>query len=88
MILGPTHSENKYMYYVFYVKRIMSEVLEFKPFKSGMQWNYVLGGDSNPVSGFCFPLFSIALPRKLPSVWKTVEGTGSKTAASLRTFFW
>jgi hypothetical protein len=24
-----------------------------------MQWNYVLGGDLNPTSGFCFPLFSM-----------------------------
>jgi hypothetical protein len=24
VILGPTHSENNYMYYVFYVKRLMS----------------------------------------------------------------
>ena len=24
VIPGPTHSENKYMYYVFYIKRIMS----------------------------------------------------------------
>jgi hypothetical protein len=40
------------------------------------------GGDLNPVLGFCFPLFSIALPRKLPSVWKTAEAAGSKTAAN------
>ena len=29
-----------------------------------------------------FPLFSIACLGKLPSVWKTVEGNGSKTAAN------
>ena len=32
--------------------------------------------------GFCFPLFSIALPRKLPSMWKTVEASRSKIAAN------
>jgi hypothetical protein len=27
-----------------------------------MDWNYVLGGDLNPILGFCFPLFSRVLP--------------------------
>ena len=37
-------------------------MFEFKPFKSGMQWNYVLGGDLNPLSGFYFPQFSMVFP--------------------------
>ena len=31
------------------------------------------GGDLNPISGFCFPLFSMVLPRKSAS---RVENTG------------
>jgi hypothetical protein len=27
-----------------------------------MQWNYVLGGDLNPILGFYFPLFSMVFP--------------------------
>jgi hypothetical protein len=27
-----------------------------------MNWNYVLGGDLNPPSGFYFPLFSMVFP--------------------------
>ena len=38
-------------------------MFEFKPFKSGMQWNYVLGGDLNPPLGFYFPLFSNCVGR-------------------------
>ena len=52
-----------------------------------MNLNYLLGGDLNPVSEFCFPLFSMVLPRKLPSVWKTVEGTGSKIAANCKSTY-
>jgi hypothetical protein len=40
----------------------VSQVIEFKPFKSDMQWSNVLGGDLNPISGFCFPLFSMVFP--------------------------
>jgi hypothetical protein len=32
-----------------------------------MQWNYVLGGDLNPILGFYFPLFSMVFPREFPS---------------------
>jgi hypothetical protein len=78
VILGPTQSENNYMYYVFYVKRLMSEVFEFKPLKSGVQWNYVLGGDLNPFLGFYFPLFSMVFPWEFPSGWKTTESSGKK----------
>ena len=41
-----------------------------------------LGGDLNPILGFCFPPFSRVFPRKFPSAWKTVECSGSKTAAN------
>ena len=37
-------------------------MFEFKPLKSAMQWNYVLGGDLNPFLGFYFPLFSMVFP--------------------------
>jgi hypothetical protein len=37
-------------------------MFEFKPLNSGMQSNYVLGGDLNPLSGFSVPLFSMAFP--------------------------
>ncbi len=60
---------------------------KFKPLRNGVDSNYVLGGDLNPLSGFPFPLFSIALLREIATAWKTVEGSGSKTAASLRTVF-
>jgi hypothetical protein len=39
------------------------------------------GGDLNPVSGFCFPLFSMVFPRKLPSGKKMADSGGSKIAA-------
>ena len=32
------------MYYVFYVKRLMSQVSKFKPLISNMDLKYVLGG--------------------------------------------
>ena len=38
-----------------------------------MDLNHVLGGDLNPVLGFCFPLFSMVFPRKSAS---RVENTG------------
>jgi hypothetical protein len=57
-------------------------VSKYKPLRTGMDLIHVLGGDLNPLSGFCFPLISIALPRKMPSAWKTVEGSGSETAAN------
>ena len=50
----------------------------------------LLGGDLNPLSGSSFPLFSWCFPGEFPSEWKTVEDSGSKTAANcckLPTFF-
>ena len=57
-------------------------MLEFKALKSGMQWNYVLGGDLNPVSGFYFPLFSMMFPGEFPLGQKMADSIGSKTAAN------
>src|SRR6516164_6135792 len=48
------------------------------------------GGDLNPLSGFCFPLFSMVFPGEFPSGEKTAEGSGSEvlqSVASLHTLF-
>jgi hypothetical protein len=37
-------------------------VAKFKPLRNGVDSNYVLGGDLNPILGFRFPLFSRVLP--------------------------
>jgi hypothetical protein len=42
-------------------------------------WPPLLGGDLNPILGFCFPLFSMGFPREFPSGWKSVESSGSKS---------
>jgi hypothetical protein len=42
----------------------------------------LLGGDLNPILGFCFPLFSRVFPGEFPSAWKTVEGSGRKSVVN------
>jgi len=42
----------------------------------------LLGGDLNPILGFCFPLFSRRFPWEFPSGWKSAESSGSKIAAN------
>ena len=39
----------------------------------------LLGGDLNPIVGFCFPLFSMVFAGEFPSGWKSMESTGSKS---------
>ena len=47
----------------------LPSVLEHKFFKNNNLQIGLLcsGGDLNPILGFCFPLFSMVFPRKLPS---------------------
>ena len=39
----------------------------------------LLGGDLNPILGFCFPLFSRVFLGEFPSGWKTTESSGNKS---------
>jgi hypothetical protein len=79
---GASQSENNYVYYVFYVKRLMSQVFEFKPLRSGVDSNYVLGGDLNPILGFCFPLCSMVFPYGI-SIRVETCGSGRKQKCGL-----
>jgi hypothetical protein len=55
--------------------------------KCGLLWSAgfppLLGGDLNPILGFCFPLFSMSFAREFPSGWNSVERSGIKTVVFL-----
>jgi hypothetical protein len=47
-----------------------------------MDWNYVLGGDLNPILGVSFPLFSMVLPWGI-SIRVETCGSGRKQKCGL-----
>ena len=55
-----------------------------------MDSNYVLGGDLNPILGFCFPLFSMVFPGSFHqgrNLWKWAEAKVWSFVADLPTNF-
>src|SRR5262249_30975153 len=42
----------------------------------------MLGGELNPILGFCFPLFSMVFPGEFPSAQKTADSCERKSVAN------